>query len=236
MIENASQLALFSLTTVSTLSQTVAETDRTSYATNAYYDSTRFELTEEQKRIVSEIPLQADTEMPLMLEIDEYVSIQLTERPSGVLRNYSEIYIKGWNISLPPEDFDFATTKREMTRQFLRLQRDVRADSLTEKDRKTWSFIVDHINYAQYCDDTALPIDFQGILKSRKNGCVSVSWVNDEQNYLEGKLADRLSLINEGESFVCRVKFRDSKIVALYDVTPVSSSSQLDLSWIQTLK
>ncbi len=236
MIDTATQLsALLSVAAANVMSPVPSEPIFSSLATGAFSDSEQIELSAQQKRDVSEIPLHADAELPSKLEIDQTITIQLTERPCGVWRNFREAHIKGWNVSVKPEDFNLASIKREMIRQFLRLQRTARIGALSGEDRETWGFIVDHINYAQYCEDTAVPVEFQGVLESRKNGRVSIRWVDGEYNELTGDLAARMKYINAGESFACRVKFKDSMVFEILDIAPVDVSAHADLSWIQPL-
>jgi len=235
MIETAAQLStLLSVAVVNALTPGPGEQSFSSREAGSFSDPDLVELTAAQKREVAEIPLYADAEMPNKLEIDAFISVQLTERPNGVWRDYREAFIKGWNVSVKPEDFNLASIKREMTRQFLRLQRTARIGTLSGDDRETWGFIVDHINYAQYCEDTTVPVEFQGTLESRKNGQVAIRWVDGEFNSLVGVLAERMKYINAGESFVCRVKFKDSQVVEILDVAPVDPA-QADVSWIQPL-
>ena len=236
MIETATQLsALLTAATVNALSPVPVEQSFSSLATGTYSDPVQVELTAAQKRDVAEIPIHADAEMPNQLEVDDGISVQLTELPRGVWRDYCEAFIIGWNVSVQPQDFNLATIKREMIRQFLRLQRSAKLGALSGDDRETWGYIVDHINYAQYCEDTAVPVEFQGVLESRTNSRVGIRWVDGEFNELVGEQADRMKNVNAGESFVCRVKFRDSSVVEIRDVVPVRVPAHADISWIQSV-
>lgn len=191
-------------------------------------------LSAEAIRHVSELPVRSDSLLPRKVEIGDDVTLRLLDVPDVVLRNFSEIYIKGWDIRISPDRFEMLTVRRAMARQFLRLWRAVRMGTLTECDQEVWGYIVDHIDYAKYCEDTAVPVEFQGVLESRKHGRIEIRWVDGETNSVEGALAERLKYVNEGEAFVCRVRFRDAKVVDLCDIAPITSESS-DISWIHPL-
>jgi hypothetical protein len=121
-----------------------------------------------------------------------------------------------------------------MARQFVRLHQTLRRNGeLSAADQEIWTFIGTQINYARYCEDSAAPVVCQGVLKSQKNGQAVVEWLDQSQTPVSGVFADRLRLVNIGESFTCKAKFINRKLVELSQVEPLFLPEVADISWIQ---
>ena len=195
------------------------------------------ELSSEQKSLLQEVNFVPDGAETLQtLHLDAGLMLQLLQPPKFVWRNFTQPFIKGWEVRLPVEKLDLFNIKREMCRQFLRLQHHASLGTLLGKDKETWNYIVENIDYAKYCEDTALPLALQGRLVRRKGQEATVCWMNDESdiNFISHDFLERFKFINEGEYFTCKVKFSgDSQIKDIFDITPTSFPETVDTSWIQ---
>ena len=161
-------------------------------------------------------------------------ALHLREMPRFTCRDFRDVWIEGWNVQISLGDFCSERATRDMARQFLRLHRTLRRDGeLSEIDQSIWTFIGTQIDYARYCEDSAVPVYCQGVLISRKNGQAVVEWQDQTQSVLPSGFANQLSLVNEGESFMCEAKFIDSKLVVLRNVEPLFLPEEVDISWIK---
>lgn len=172
-------------------------------------------------------------DFPCHLDIGN-ASLYLINIPKFVCKSFKTVWIEGWNIQIPIGDFCSEHATRDMARQFLRLHRTLHRDGeLSEVDQGIWTFIGTQVDYARYCEDSAVPVYCQGVLISRKNGQAVVEWQDQTQSVLSGEFAGCLNLVDAGESFGCEAKFVDRKLVVLRNVEPLFLHGEVDTSWIK---
>jgi hypothetical protein len=159
------------------------------------------------------------------------VEIALLERPACVFRRGMTVFVQGWEVEAASHQvYDIP---REMARRFLLLYGKAQDGVLSEAETECWGYIVDHVDYAGFCESRARPMPYEGVLKERSNNQLTLMWADGTINNVREPLASHFELINTGGKFRCFVKFRNNSISALEGVTPIETSSNDDWSWIE---
>jgi hypothetical protein len=81
-----------------------------------------------------------------------------------------------------------------------------------------------------------VPVFCQGVLKSRKEGRAVVEWLERSESQVAAEFVHQLGLVDVGQSFTCRAKFVDHKLVELRQVEPLFLPEAVDISWIKAFQ
>lgn len=171
-----------------------------------------------------------DELIPKKLKFNDF-EITLLETPACVFRRGMSVFVQGWEVEAAAHQvYDIP---RAMARRFLLLYGKAQDGVLSEAEMACWGYMVDHVDYAGFCESRARPIPYEGVLKERNNNVACVEWADGTGSQVCGDLASSFVLLNEGERFSCLAKFRNNIIVELHEVTPLGAPAINDWSWIE---
>lgn len=174
---------------------------------------------------------------PEYLEISNNVKLKMRQVPELFLSYATSTFrIPSWGVSVSqasdmPMDKELV---RQMKRQFSRLVYAARRQTLSAADRELWRQMLQHIDYGDYCEQTAPCMWVIGRRVKATDDGVVIAWESDGQEEVCGNLAKDLSYINDGETFTALAKFRNFKLSEIKEITPIQPVhvESDDLSWI----
>ena len=155
--------------------------------------------------------------------------IRFKREPVVKMNVSREILIPDWGVSLPIEKTTIDNLRTAVVRQYVMLAEKSRQHTLTGQDRIYWKQLLADSDYGDFCQRTAPSVRDSGRrIRAIEHG-VEVVWSSGESEVLGPDFAKQLSIVEDGETFLARVKFIDYKLASLAEVTPLGKISPVDL-------
>ncbi len=155
--------------------------------------------------------------------------IRFKREPAVKMDVSRKILIPDWGVSLPIEKTTIENLRTAVVRQYVMLAEKSRQRTLTEQDRIYWKQLLADSDYGDFCQRTAPSVRDSGRrIRAVEHG-VEVVWSSGESEVLGLDFAKQLSIVEDGETFLARVKFIDYKLASLAEVTPLGKTAPVDL-------
>lgn len=157
------------------------------------------------------------------------VFIRFKREPAVKMNVSRKILIPDWGVSLPIEKTTIENLRTAVVRQYVMLAEKSRRHTLTEQDRIYWKQLLADSDYGDFCQRTAPSVRDSGRRIRAIGHGVEVVWSSGESEVLGPDFAKQLSIVEDGETFLARVKFIDYKLASLAEVTPLGKIAPVDL-------
>lgn len=165
------------------------------------------------------------------------VKLPIVKAPKVTLRDFTKLSIPEWGVCVDAaQDDSLHQLRRAAMRRIAALQRRVKMSILTEDERCTWHAILDAVDYSLY---SAYDMPYRwatGLLEKKDSDEVCVRWDDGDggRETLSAELAAKFDLVDEGETFVARVKTIHYRTIGLDRISVVARAQPAadDFSWV----
>ena len=181
-----------------------------------------------------DVDIEADALFAEPLVLSD-VQLPVVKPPKVKLCNFTKISIPAWGVSVDVAQDALYQLRRAAMRRISVLQRHVKMAIQTDEERRTWHSVLDAVDYSYY-SAYDMPYRWTMGLLEKKGVDVRVRWDEGEGGLetLASNLVQKFELVDEGETFVARVKTIHYRTVDIDRISIVSRerSDEDDLSWI----